>query len=172
MQKATRRCSGATGVLGGVVMALMAGQALACGTPNQAGQADAVVIEHGQATWYGPRHAGHRTSSGAIFDPNKMTAAHHSLALGSWVRVTDDATGNSVVVVVNDREPPHGVRCIDLSENAARRLGIHGRGVADVTLYAATREEAAAQEVEVAEAPMPARRPIGRHATRHRHRAG
>jgi rare lipoprotein A len=108
------------------------------------------VLDSGEATWYGPRHAGRRTYSGERFDPRKMTAAHPTLPIGTMVRVTDMATGRSVIVRVNDREPPHGVRCIDLSEGAALALGIHGRGVAEVTLTAAEQQAA---PVEVAEAP-------------------
>jgi rare lipoprotein A len=123
------------------------------------------VIEEGEATWYGPRFARHTTSNGERFDPRQMTAAHRSLPLGSFVRVTDEDTGRSVVVRINDREPPHGVRCIDLSEGAAQALGIHGRGVADVKLSEVGQGEA----VEVAEAPeddVPAA-PV-RHHRRHR----
>jgi rare lipoprotein A len=106
-------------------------------------------IESGEASWYGPRHEGLRTTSGEVFDSSKLTAAHPSLPLGSYVRVTVQDTGRSIVVKVNDREPPHGVRCIDLSRAAAARLGIVGRGVADVTLERASRDEA----TELAEAP-------------------
>jgi rare lipoprotein A len=105
--------------------------------------------ESGEATWYGPRHEGRRTSSGEVFNSRKLTAAHASLPLGSYVRVTVQATGRSIVVKVNDREPPHGVRCIDLSREAASRLGIVSRGVADVTLDSAAPGEA----TELAEAP-------------------
>ena len=127
--------------------------------------------ERGEATWYGPRHAGHRTTSGETFDPSKMTAAHPSLPLGTWVRVTVDNTGASVVVRVNDREPPHGVRCIDLSHEAAARLGIVARGHADVSIAAVSGPEA----TEVAEAPDDAQ-PVehavsARHGRRHRHHA-
>jgi len=107
------------------------------------------VIESGQATWYGASHEGHRTSSGEVFDSSKLTAAHASLPLGSYVRVTVQSTGRSLVVKVNDREPPHGVRCIDLPRAAASRLGIVSKGIADVTLETATRDDA----VELAEAP-------------------
>jgi rare lipoprotein A len=107
------------------------------------------VIETGEATWYGPRHEGHRTSSGEMFDSHKFTAAHASLPLGSYVRVTVQSTGRSLVVKVNDREPQHGVRCIDLSHAAAARLGIVSSGIADVTLQSATRDDA----IELAEAP-------------------
>jgi rare lipoprotein A len=150
-------------------LAALAASPLAAANTTDSGARDAAILDHGVATWYGPRHAGLRTTSGARFDPHKMTAAHPSLPMGTWVRVTDDSTGRSVVVLVNDREPPHGVRCIDLSEAAAMRLGMRGRGVADVTISAASRDDA----VEVAEAPedvvdAPAR---SRHGRRHRRRA-
>ena len=127
--------------------------------------------EQGEATWYGPRHAGHRTTSGEVFDPGKMTAAHPSLPLGSWVRVTVDNTGASVVVRVNDREPPHGVRCIDLSHEAAARLGIVARGHADVSLAQVSGPDT---DTEVAEAPddaQPVEAVSARHGRRHRHHA-
>jgi rare lipoprotein A len=116
--------------------------------------------ESGEATWYGPRHAGHRTTSGETFDPEKLTAAHPSLPIGAWVRVTVDNTGASVVVRVNDREPHHGVRCIDLSHAAAARLGMIRSGVADVTLARVSGPD----EVEVAEAPDDAQPVEARHA--------
>jgi rare lipoprotein A len=109
------------------------------------------LVETGFATWYGGHRLWHRTASGERFEPAKMTAAHRNLPLGTVVRVTDLATGRSVVVRVNDREPPHGRRCIDLSEGAATVLGIHGRGVAHVTITALASGDA----VEVAEAPVP-----------------
>ncbi len=130
--------------------------------------------ESGEASWYGPRHEGLRTTSGEIFDSSKMTAAHPTLPLGSYVRVTLQESGRSIIVRVNDREPPHGVRCIDLSHEAAARLGIVSRGVADVTLAQVAPEEAQ----ELAEAPPDAAdiesRSAGasaRHGRRHRHHA-
>jgi len=133
-------------VISAILTAAAFTPALAERTPADASTA---WRESGQATWYGPRHAGHRTTSGERFDPAKLTAAHSSLPLGSWVRVTVDGTGASVVVRVNDREPPHGVRCIDLSHAAAARLGIVRSGVADVTLARVSGPAA----VEVADAP-------------------
>jgi len=143
-------------------------------SPASAGTAPSDSVagwsESGQATWYGPRHEGRRTSSGERFDPKKLTAAHASLPLGSWVRVTVENTGASIVVRVNDREPPHGVRCIDLSHEAAARLGIVRSGVADVTLARVSGPD----EVEVAEAPDSAR-PVeavsSPHGRPHKHRA-
>ncbi len=96
--------------------------------PQQAWQ------EAGQASWYGGRHHGRRTSSGEIFDQNALTAAHPRLPLGSRVRVTMMETGSSVVVTITDRQPDHGRRIIDLSRGAAARIGLLARGTGNVTL--------------------------------------
>ena len=114
--------------------------------------------QSGFATWYGRRQAGQRTSSGEVFDPALMTAAHASLPLGSYVRVTVQDSGRAIIVRVNDREPPHGTRCIDLSHGAAARLGIVDRGVARVTIDRLDPREARNQAAdldasEVAAAP-------------------
>ena len=113
------------------------------------------LIENGIATWYGQRGSKHYTASGERFLPYQLTAAHRSIPLGTMVRVTDRSTGRSVVVKVNDREPPHGIRCIDLSEGAAMALGIRSQGLARVTITAL----AASEPVEVAEVPAPDERP-------------
>jgi rare lipoprotein A len=63
--------------------------------------------ESGQASWYGPRHEGLRTTSGERFDSTKLTAAHASLPLGTLVRVTLQSSGTSVIVRVNDGEAGH-----------------------------------------------------------------
>jgi rare lipoprotein A len=123
--------------------------AWAATAPQPAKPAAEKLIEHGIATWYGAAHSKHFTASGERFEPWKLTAAHRSIPLGSLVRVTDMSTGRSVVVKINDREPPHGHRCIDLSEGAATALGIHSTGVASVAITALTNQDA----VEVAEAP-------------------
>ena len=91
------------------------------GLAADAGSQDGVWSQSGVATWYGGWHAGRRTSSGETFDPRRMTAAHASLPLGSYVRVTVEQSGQSIVVRVNDREPAHRQRCIDLSRAAAAR---------------------------------------------------
>ena len=113
--------------------------------------------ESGTATWYGGRHHGRRTSSGEAFDQNAMTAAHPSLPLGSRVRVTLQATGESVVVRITDRQPYHGRRIIDLSRGAASRIGLLAQGTGRVTLRQAGVSDQyqlyGAEEVEVAEAP-------------------
>ena len=105
--------------------------------------------ESGEASWYGGKHQGRLTSSGEPFNQNAMTAAHAKLPLGSRVRVTLRDTGRSVVVTINDRQPPKPHRIIDLSRGAAVRLGMVDRGVGDVVLVPAGTET----QEEVAEAP-------------------
>jgi rare lipoprotein A len=90
--------------------------------------------QSGKASWYGPGHIGHKTANGEIFTGKGRTAAHRDLPMGAVVRVLDKATGRSVVVRINDRGPYVDGRVIDLSEDAARVLGIRDRGIGDVTL--------------------------------------
>lgn len=95
-------------------------------------------IGAGMASYYGRELAGNRTASGERFDPSDLTAAHRTLPLGSKVRVTNPRTGDSVIVRINDRGPFHGSRLIDLSEAAAREIGIRaaGRGMVEVAVSA------------------------------------
>ncbi len=87
----------------------------------------------GYATWYGAALAGRPTASGEPFDPTKMTAAHRSLPLGTWVEVTRTDTGQAVRVRITDRGPfGHKERIIDLSRAAAKELGMLKTGVARV----------------------------------------
>jgi rare lipoprotein A len=88
----------------------------------------------GFASWYGARHAGRRTASGERFDPDALTAAHRTLPFGSRVRVTNLDNGRSVVVRINDRGPFADGRILDLSEAAARAIGMTASGVARVRL--------------------------------------
>ena len=90
--------------------------------------------QSGKASWYGPGHIGHKTANGEVFTGKEHTAAHRDLPMGAVVRVLDTRTGRSVVVRINDRGPFVAGRVIDLSETAARDLGIKGRGIGDVTL--------------------------------------
>ena len=91
-------------------------------------------IGSGMASWYGPKFAGRRTASGETFDPTEYTAAHRTLPFGSKVRVTNERTGKSVVVRINDRGPFARSRVIDVSQAAARDLGLIGPGHGEVTL--------------------------------------
>lgn len=82
----------------------------------------------GIASWYGRRYHGKATASGEVYDMYRMTAAHTTLPLPSYARVTSLRTGKSVVVRVNDRGPFHNDRLIDLSYAAAHRIGLLGEG--------------------------------------------
>ncbi|OZB18842.1 MAG: hypothetical protein B7X58_03140 [Marinobacter sp. 34-60-7] len=95
-------------------------------------------VERGIASWYGEKFHGHKTSNGEIFDMYKMTAAHKSLRIPSYARVTNLDNGRSVIVRVNDRGPFHGDRIIDLSYAAAKKLGYQSRGTARVEVAAIT----------------------------------
>lgn len=97
-------------------------------TPSSTGRAAFT----GNASWYGKAFSGRPTASGEPFDPEKMTGAHRTLAFGTWVRVTHLGNGRSVVVRINDRGPFTTGRVIDLSEAAARQLGMIREGVAQV----------------------------------------
>lgn len=79
----------------------------------------------GHAHWYGGEFHGRRTASGAIFDKSKLTAAHPALPFGTLVLVKSKYTGKEVTLVITDRCPPLKQRCIDVSEGAARQLGIY-----------------------------------------------
>jgi rare lipoprotein A len=98
--------------------------------------------ETGLASWYGPEFHRKRTASGERFDMDALTAAHRSLPFDSYVRVTNIATGRSVVVRINDRGPFVADRIIDLSARAARQLGIKEDGVVRVRIEVVKRGEA------------------------------
>jgi rare lipoprotein A len=93
--------------------------------------AESKVSSYGLASFYSE---GTRTASGEQFNPNALTAAHPNLPFGTKLRVTDVATGRSVVVKVNDRGPFVPGRVVDVSYSAAATLGIIGRGTAKVKL--------------------------------------
>jgi rare lipoprotein A len=93
-------------------------------------------VERGIASWYGTKFHGRRTSSGEPYDMYAMTAAHKTLPLPSYVRVTNLKDGRSAVLRVNDRGPFHANRIIDLSYAAAKRLGIAARGTGLVEVRA------------------------------------
>lgn len=96
--------------------------------PPLENDADFTDLGSGIASYYGVKFAGRRTANGETFDPAKLTAAHRTLPFGSRVRVTNKRTGRSVIVRINDRGPFHGKRVIDLSKEAARRIGLINQG--------------------------------------------
>jgi rare lipoprotein A len=113
--------------------------------------------QRGMASWYGKRFHGQKTSSGELYDMYAMTAAHTTLPIPSYARVTRVATGRSVIVRINDRGPFHAGRVIDLSYAAANRLGLIGTGSGEVEVDAivpgapeSVRSAATVQPVDVA----------------------
>lgn len=90
--------------------------------------------QSGLASWYGRQFHGRKTASGDTFDMNGLTAAHRTLPLNCYIRVTNKSNGKSVIVKVNDRGPFHGNRVVDLSYGAAKAIGITGSGVGNVTI--------------------------------------
>ena len=88
----------------------------------------------GTASWYGEYFQGRTTASGEPFDMRDFTAAHPSLPLGTFVRVTNLRNGKAVVVRINDRGPVVDGRIIDLSRDAASALGFKERGLQSVRL--------------------------------------
>lgn len=86
----------------------------------------------GVASWYGEDFHGRQTANGEIFDMNSMSAAHTTLPMPSYVRVTNLSNNRSVIVRVNDRGPYHSDRVIDVSVKAAILLGFYGSGLAPV----------------------------------------
>ena len=111
--------------------------------------------ERGIASWYGKKFHGQKTASGEPYDMFAMTAAHPTLPIPSYAKVTNVKTGQSCVVRINDRGPFHTDRIIDLSYAAASRIGIAspGSGIVDVErVFAST---GAAPVVVATAAPRP-----------------
>jgi rare lipoprotein A len=88
----------------------------------------------GRASWYGGKFQGRRTANGEVYDMNSLTAAHRTLPMGSWVRVTNLHNKKSVVVKINDRGPVPEDRVLDLSYAAAKALGFSGTASVRVEL--------------------------------------
>ena len=88
----------------------------------------------GEASWYGKQFHGKETASGESYDMFRFTAAHPTLPLGSWVRVTNLRNHKSVIVRINDRGPVVPGRIMDLSYGAAQVIGMRGYGVSKVRL--------------------------------------
>ncbi|SHI40151.1 rare lipoprotein A [Hymenobacter daecheongensis DSM 21074] len=107
---------------------LLAGGLHGCGSSRGA------FTQTGQASFYADKFDGRATTSGAIYRPGKLTAAHNTLPFGTVVRVTNPRNHKSVKVTVNDRGPHAKGRIIDLSKKAARKIDIIDAGVAPVQL--------------------------------------
>lgn len=108
----------------------------------------------GIGSWYGKKFHGYKTSNGEIYNMYAMTAAHKTLPIPSYVRVTNVSNGKSVVVRVNDRGPFHEGRIIDLSYAAAQKLGYANKGTAPVELEVIT-PAAPGQGQNATDSPLP-----------------
>jgi rare lipoprotein A len=122
-----------------MLMALGTGGALAQASAAAATSASAATAatsasESGKIAWYGRKFSGHKTASGEIYNPDKLTMAHKTLPFGTRVKVTNPANGKSVVLRVNDRGPTQADRVGDVSLAAARGLGMVKAGVIDAEL--------------------------------------
>jgi rare lipoprotein A len=122
---------------------------------------DVAFRQRGMASWYGKQFHGNRTANGEIYDMFGMTAAHPTLPIPSYVRVTNLRNGRSVIVRVNDRGPFKHDRVIDLSYAAATKLGYAAAGTGEVEVERITLTQIASGEwrrgarTEVAAAPAP-----------------
>ena len=104
----------------------------------------------GTASWYGSYFQGKATASGEPYDMYDLTAAHPTLPLGSWVRVTNLRNGRAVVVRINDRGPIVPGRIIDLSYNTARVLHFESKGLQRVRLDVVSNRTKTAQPQMIA----------------------
>jgi rare lipoprotein A len=117
-------------------------------------------VERGVASWYGPDFHGRNTSSGEPYDMYGMTAAHKTLPLPCYARITNLANGRSIVVRINDRGPFVANRIVDLSYTAALRLDIVRTGTAFVELRTVGPDSMIDANTAVAAAPAATEPPI------------
>jgi len=119
---------------------------------ERAPDGEPVIVHEGKASFYGDQFHGRKTATGEIFDQNKPTAASKELPLGTTATVTNEETGKSTEVIVNDRGPYVQGRVIDLSKKAAEEIGLEkDQGLAPVRVEAKPSEqpnEEAKQKVE------------------------
>lgn len=108
----------------------------------------------GIASWYGPDFHGGLTANGERYDMNGISAAHPTMPLPSYARVTNLSNGRSLIVRVNDRGPYHSDRIMDLSVRSAQLLGFHGRGTAWVRVEYAGRAPMEGSDDRILEASL------------------
>ncbi len=128
---------------------------LADAEPITGGPNIADFEQQGRASWYGRAFHGRKTASGERFNMNALTAAHRTLPLASWVRVTNQANNKSVVVKITDRGPYARGRIIDLSYAAAAVIGMRGAGTSAVKI-----EGLSPQEARVAQEQLASNNPV------------
>ncbi len=116
---------------------------------------DLTYQESGVASWYGNKFHGRPTSSGELYDMEELTAAHRTLPMPSFIKVTNLDNGKSVVLRVNDRGPYHSNRLIDVSRRGAEELGFIGKGTARVRVERVFPSETVEQRRVLAALPTP-----------------
>ncbi|MFN3377199.1 MAG: septal ring lytic transglycosylase RlpA family protein [Burkholderiaceae bacterium] len=116
---------------------------------------DVTPLEQGLASWYGPGLHRRRTASGELFDMHGFTAAHRTLPFGTQLCVRSLVNGRAVVVRINDRGPHLRDRVIDLSQAAARELGLMGLGIKPVAFWRMEEGDACEDQAPEALAPAP-----------------
>jgi rare lipoprotein A len=114
------------------LVALMLALAACGGAKPKKDDTGKPIVEMGKASWYGGKFHGGPTASGETYNKFSMTAAHKKLRFGTRVRVTNLKNGRSVIVRINNRGPYSKGRIIDMSEGAARKLGMIKAGVVPV----------------------------------------
>jgi rare lipoprotein A len=110
------------------------------GTPAQ--------VQYGTASFYADKFIGKQTANGDIFSQDKMTAAHNTLPLGTWIRVTNLNNKKVVVVRINDRLHHRNPRLVDLSKSAAKKLGYTGQGLTRVKVEVLGKKQPSEQIVK------------------------
>jgi rare lipoprotein A len=108
----------------------------AIAAPQPSAEGRPISSEVGLASWYGPPYANRKGADGTVYDQNAMTAAHRTLPMGSVVRVTNLANGQSVLVKITDRGPFVDGRILDLSLAAAKAIDVYRPGTAKVRVEA------------------------------------
>jgi rare lipoprotein A len=98
-------------------------------------------VQYGTASFYADKFEGRKTANGEIFSQKKMTCAHNTLPLGTWVRVTNLRNKKSVIVRVTDRLHHRNPRLVDLSKSAAQKLGYIGHGLTRVKVEVLGKKE-------------------------------
>ena len=114
---------------------LLTGSVHATETPEKS-----LIQQEGKASYYAPRFNGCRTSSGERVKQHIFTGAHRFLPFNTLVEITNKANQQSVIIRINDRGPFHKGRVVDMTEAAAKAIGLLGRGVANVTLKVVSKD--------------------------------
>jgi rare lipoprotein A len=99
------------------------------------------IVQTGTASFYANKFTGRKTYTGEIFSQEKMTGASNTLAMGTWVRITNLRNKKTAIVRINDKMHPLNKRLIDLSHAAAKKLGYTGHGLAHVKIEVLGKEK-------------------------------